>query len=280
MKNMKKTLIVSLVAATMLLVACDPTEDRDVLSGAITADDLQISATPVLVEGKNSNSIELNSDGVGSLSSWNYGNGTTTSTKTTVQLVLKGANEIVFTGLNHDGTTITKTLTVQVDTLINVPAEWGLLCGEGEKTWIWDDTDPSAVWGNGGYKGNVSPAWWKVALADIDGQAAGEGAGAEMVFAVGGSSLTKIKSDASSAKGSFSFDMSAKTLDDGGVVWGIGKLKTKNVGVLCGIQPNGGGATVYEYDILKLDADNLVLAFPEPGAGSWGTAWFWMFKAK
>ena len=280
MKNMKKTLIYSLVAVTMLLVACDPAEDRDVLSGAITAEELQISATPLKVDGKNSNSIELNSDGVGSLSSWNYGNGTTTSTKTTVQLVLKGANEIVFTGLNHDGTTITKTLTVQVDTLINVPAEWGLLCGEGEKSWVWDDTDPSAVWGNGGYKGSVSPSWWKVALADIDGQAAGEGAGAEMVFAVGGSSLTKIKADGSSSKGSFSFDMSAKTLDDGGVVWAIGKLKTKNVGVLCGIQPNGGGATVYDYDILKLDADKLVLAFPEPGAGSWGTAWFWMFKAK
>ena len=280
MKNMKKTLIYSLVAATMMMVACDPAEDRDVLSGAITADDLQISATPLKVDGKNSNSIELNSDGVGSLSSWNYGNGTTTSTKITVQLVLKGANEIVFTGLNHDGTTITKTITVQVDTLINVPAEWSLLCGAGEKSWVWDDTDPTAVWGNGGYKGSVSPSWWKVALTDINGQAAGEGAGAEMVFAVSGSSLTKIKADDSSSKGSFSFDMAAKTLDDGGAVWAIGKLKTKNLGVLCGIQPNGGGATVYEYDILKLDANKLVLAFPEPGAGSWGTAWFWMFKAK
>lgn len=180
--------------------------------------------------------------------------------------------------MNHDGTTITKTLTVQIDTLINVPAQWGFLCGTKEKSWVWDDTDPTAVWGNGGYMGNVSPDWWKVALADIDGQAAGEGAGAEMVFAIGGSSLTKIKADGTSSKGSFSFDMTAKTLLADGTVWAIGKLKTKNVGVLCGIQPNGGGATVYDYDILKLDADKLVLAFAEPGGG--GAAWFWMFKAK
>ena len=278
MKNMKKTLIYSLVAATMMMVACDPAEDRDVLSGAITADDLQISATPVKVDGKNSNSIELNSDGVGSLSSWNYGNGTTTSTKTTVQLVLKGANEIVFTGLNHDGTTITKTITVQVDTLINVPAEWSLLCGAGEKSWVWDDTDPGAVWGNGAYLDHVSPGWWKVALTDINGQAAGEGAGAEMVFSVKGSSLTKIKADGSTSKGSFSFDMAAKTLYKDGAVWAKGKLKTKNIGVLCGIQPNGSGATAYDYEILKLDANKLVLAFQEPGGG--GAAWFWMFKAK
>jgi len=277
---MKKTLIYSLLAVTMMLVACDPTENRDVMSGAITADDLQISATPQKVDGKNSNKIDLNSDGVGCLTSWNYGNGTTVSTKTTVEMVLKGANEIVFTGLNHDGTTITKTLTVQIDTLINVPPAWGLLCGSGAKSWVWDDTDPGAVWGNGGYKGNVSPGWWKVALADINAQVAGEGAGAEMVFAVKGASLTKKKTDGTSVAGSFSFDMTAITLDDAKAVWGKGKLKTKNVSVLCGIQPNAANAPVNEYDILKLDDTKLVLSFPEPGAGSWGTAWFWMFKAK
>ena len=146
---MNKTLIYSMLAASLLMVACDPAEDRDVLSGAITADQLNITATPQVVDGKNSNYIDLNSDGVGTLTSWFYGNGTTTSTKTTVQVVLAGQREIVFTGLNHDGTYITKTLTVQVDTLINVAPEWGILCGTGEKNWVWDNT-LSAVWGNGG----------------------------------------------------------------------------------------------------------------------------------
>jgi hypothetical protein len=276
---MKKALIYSMWAATMMMVACDPAENRDVLSGAITASDLKISATPVLVNGKKSNSIELNSDGNGCLGSWNYGNGTTVSAKTTVQLVLDGANDIVYTGWNHDGTTITKTLTVQIDTLINVPPEWGLLCGTGAKSWVWDNT-ASSVWGNGGYKGNTSPGWWAVALADMEAQTAGEGAGAELIFSVHGSSLTKKKTDGTSLVGSFSFDMSAITKDDGGAVWAKGKLTTKNVTVLSGKQPNGGNAPVYEYDILKLDNEKMALSWPEPGAGSWGTAWFWMFKAK
>jgi len=217
---MNKKLIYSVFGLALLIVACDPVEDRDTLSGALTADQVQISATPQVVDGKNSNYIELNSDGVGVLSSWDYGSGVTVSTKATVQVVLKGENEITFTGRNHDGTTFEKVLTVQVDTLINVPAEWGYLCGTGEKTWVWDDTQPNEeVWGNGGYKGNVSPGWWKVALNDIDGQAEGEGKGAEMIFAISGSKMTMNKTDGTSQTGSFSFDMTDQTLDDNGGVW-------------------------------------------------------------
>jgi hypothetical protein len=262
-----------------MMVACDPAENRDVLSGAITASDLKISATPVLVNGKKSNNIELNSDGNGCLSSWNYGNGTTVSTKTTVQLVLKGANDIVYTGLNHDGTTITKTLTVQIDTLINVPPEWGILCGTGTKSWVWDDTQADAVWGNGGYLGNTSPGWWKVPLADMNAQAAGEGAGAEMIFSVHGSSLTKKKTNSTTAVGSFAFDMTAKTILGDGTVWAKGKLTTKNVTVLAGFVINEN-TNCYSYDILTLDNSKMALACPRPGAGSWGEATFWMFRAK
>jgi len=269
-----------IVATVTLFTACDPAEDRDILSGAISADDLDISATPQIIDGKNSNYIELNSDGVGCLSSWDYGNGITTKTKTTVQLVLGGSNEIIFTGLNADGSYITKSLTVQVDTLINVPTEWGLLCGTGEKSWVWDDTGGQAVWGNGGYLGCYAPCWWTVGVGDMDGQAAGEGKNAELIFSVKGSKLTKQFSDGTSTSGSFTFDMSQTTGDGNGGIWGKGKLNTKNVTVLAGFQPNGGGAPVYEYDILQLDEDKLYLGWPEPGAGAWGTAWFWMFKKK
>lgn len=278
---MNKKLLYSVVGLALFITACEPAEDRDVLSGAVTADQINISATPQVVDGKNSNYIELNSDGNPVLSSWDYGSGVTTGTKTVVQVVLKGENQIKFTGRNHDGSLIEKTLTVQVDTLINVPAEWGYFCGSGEKTWVWDDTQADeAVWGNGGYKGNTSPGWWRVALNDIDEQAKGEGRGAQMTFAISGSKLTITKSDGSSQSGSFTFDMNAKTMDDGGAVWGKGKLNTKVVSVLCGIAPNEGGGRVYEYDILNLDDEKMALARPEPGAGSWGTAWFWMFRAK
>lgn len=285
---MNKKLVYSVLGFAALMFSCNPAEDREVLSGALTADQIQVTAIPQVIEGKNSNYIDLNSDGVGVLSSWDYGSGITAKTKTTVQLVLQGENQIKFMGRNHDGSMIEKILTVQVDTLIDVPAEWGYFCGSGEKVWTWDDTQPEdanestgpTVWGNGGYKGNVTPGWWKVGLDGIDKQAAGEGKGAEMIFAVSGSKLTINKTDGTSESGTFSFDMTNQTLDDGGAVWAKGKLSTKTVSMLCGIAPNEGNVRVYEYDILSLDDDKMALARPEPGQGSWGTAWFWMFKAK
>lgn len=278
---MNKKIIYSVLGLATLTIACDPVEDRKTLTGALTADQVQISAIPQVVDGKNSNYIDLNSDGVGVLSSWDYGSGVTVSTKTTVQVVLQGENEIKFTGRNHDGSTIEKVLKIQVDTLINVPAEWGYFCGSGEKTWVWDDTQAGEkVWGNGGYKGNVSPGWWTVAINDIDEQAAGEGKGASMTFAVSGSKLIMNKSDGTNVAGTFSFDMEQKTLDDGGAVWAKGKLNTKTASVLCGIAPNEGNARVFEYDILNVDNDKMVLARSEPNQGSWGTAWFWMFRAE
>lgn len=284
---MNKTLIYSMFAASMMMVACDPAEDRDVLSGAITADDLQITATPQVVDGKNSNYIDLNSDGVGSLTSWDYGNGVATSTKTTVQLLLKGTNEIVFTGLNHDGTYITKTLTVQVDTLINVPEEWGLLCGSGEKIWVWDGTarEDGRIWGNGANRSDSGPGWWGRTLEDIDEETVYTyGANAYMVFSIRGSSLTKVSEDGTlQEKGSFSFDMTqTKESATAGVLWSIGTFTTKNVTVLQGISQNENKIPVYEYDILRLDENKLVLAHRTMTAEDkpWNEAWFWMFRAK
>lgn len=248
------------------------------MGGAISADQLQVSATPLVVDGKNSNKVVLdNTSPV--LSSWDYGVGISHKKTDTVLLVVEGENEIVFTGLNPDGSEITKTLTVHVDELaFDVPLEWGYLTGGLEKEWVWDDTQP-AVWGNGGYMGDTAPAWWTLPIADIDGQAPGEGAGAKMVFSLKGAKLTKIKSNGDTETGTFSFDLTKQTVLEDGSTWAKGKLTTNDVSVLCGISPNEEGAAVYEYDILILNNDQMVLSYPEPGAAAWGTAWFWMFKS-
>jgi hypothetical protein len=47
-----------------------------------------------------------------------------------------------------------------------------------------------------------------------------------------------------------------------------------------GVLPNNGNARQYVYQILKADNSELRLCAPEPGAGDWGTAWFWNFKRK
>lgn len=277
---MKKSIIYSLVILVAAIFACEPIELRDENSSPITADELDISATPVVVNGKNSNKVVLeNHSPVNSL--WDYGVGTTNRAADTVLLVVTGNTTIKFTGLNPDGTTITKEIQVTVDELsFPVPPEWGYLCGTGEKTWVWDET-AGAVWGNGGYKGCAAPCWWTNDKASMDGNDPDYGAEGYMVFSLSGSSLTKSNQSGSNQEaGTFSFDMSKQTIDDGGNVWAKGKLNTKNVTVLAGRQPNHGNAPVYEYDILQLDDDKLYLSWPEPGAGSWGTAWFWMFRKK
>ena len=235
-------------------------------------------ATVIQVDGKNTNKVALDNRSP-VLSNWDFGTGTSQRKADTVLLVTTGENEIIFTGLNADGSKITKTLTVNVDDLtFPVPLEWGYLTGGSERTWVWDDSQP-AVWGNGGYMGSVKPEWWALPVADIDGQATGEGDGAKMVFSLRGASLTKVTSDGLSQTGSFTFDMTKIiTLDDGSV-WAKGKLTTKGVTVLCGKSPNEDNAPVYEYDILLLDDGRMVLSYPEPGAGPWGTAWFWMFRS-
>lgn len=277
---MKKSILLSILAVSVLLASCEPIEHRDVLQGGITESQLNISAIPEIRDGVNSNYIQLNSDGNACLSSWNYGFGTLVATKGTVKVMAKGPNTIVYTGLNADGTMITKSITVQVDALYDVEPEWALFCGDsGLKDWVWDNT-VAGPWGNGGYKGNNAPGWWVVSINDINGQAPGEGAGASMTFSLIGAKIIKNYNDGTTAEGSFTFDMSKITYDDGGAVWAKGKLNTKNVTVLCGKSPNESNAPVYSYDILKLTENNLVLSYPEPGAGSWGTAWFWVFMKK
>lgn len=277
MKNLIYIIIFSV--SLLILQGCEPIEDRMELGSAITADQLDISATLITVNGKASNKAVVNNNSP-VLSSWDYGTGITQKKTDTVLLVSTGENEIIFTGLNADGSKISKSLKVKVDELtFPVPLEWGMLTDGKDKTWVWDTTKP-AVWGNGGYMGNDGPAWWTLKESDINGQAAGEGTGAKMVFSLRGAKLTKVKSDGKSETGSFSFDMTKKITLDNGTVWAKGKLTTKGVTVLCGKSPNEGGAPVYEYDILIINGKELVLAYPEPGVGAWGTAWFWNFKAQ
>lgn len=274
-------LMIYILLFTVALVSCDPIENRESMGGAITAEQLNVTATPVVVDGKKSNKIILENHSP-VLSLWDYGLGTTNKAYDEILLVLTGENKITFTGLNPDGSKITKELTVNVDALsFEVPKEWALLCGDGSKEWEWDDTQVIGekggpiVWGNGAYKSNIAPDWWKLELNDIDGQAPKEGVGASLTFTTSGAKLVKNKSDGSTEAGSFSFDMSKQIQNDNKEVWAIGKFYTKNVTVLCG---SVGGDKVFEYDILYLDKDKLVLCYQVPNEPA--TGYFWMFKAK
>ncbi len=269
----------SLCFLSLLVFACEPMEDRMELGNAITADQLEITAVPIIVNGKKSNKVVLDNKSP-VLSSWDFGVGSTQKKTDTVLLVTTGTNEILFTGLNPEGTKITKKIDVTVDELtFPVPLEWGYLTDGSERTWKWDETAP-AVWGNGGYMGNSAPAWWTLKETDINGQVAGEGVGAKMTFSLRGAKLTKLKSTGAKEQGEFSFDMTKIVKLDDGTTWAKGKLTTRGITVLCGISPNEGNAPVYQYDIIILNNEKMILSYAEPGAGPWGTAWFWVFRAE
>jgi len=115
----------------------------------------------------------------------------------------------------------------------------------------------------------------------MDGNDAVYGSNGYMVFSLAG--LTLKKSNAAGTvteTGTVGLDLGATGIkkDGNGAVWASAKMTTKNVSVLCGKQPNAANAPVNDYDVLKLTSTKLVLAFPEPGSGSGGTAWFWMFR--
>lgn len=275
---MNKSILYISMLVMFLFAACEPIENRLPMGDTITAEQLDISATPLMVNGKRSNKIVMENHSP-VLSSWNYGVGVSQKMTDTVLLVITGDNEIVFTGLNPDGTTITKSLTVNVEELsFPVPKEWAFLCGDGAKEWVWADGN---CWGNGGYLATFGgPAWWVLNKTAVEEQAAGEGLDASMVFSISGASLTKNKNNGTKAVGGFSFDMSKKKVTSGGATWAIGQFKTVGVTVLAGVSPDEGKIPVNTYDILELTADRLVLAYAPAGTGEWGAAYFWVFVPK
>jgi hypothetical protein len=281
---MKKSIIFSLLILAGAFMACDPIIKSDEIGSAITADQLNVKATPIVVNGKNGNMVILENHSP-VLSAWNCGGALSSKAYDTVMVVKTGAVDVTFTGLNPDGTKIEKKFNIQIDALTTLPTEYKLLFGDPaasvtSKKYVWDET-AGAVWGNGGYLGNTSPGWWTNDKASMDGNDADYGSQGYMVFSLSG--LTLKKSNAAGTKtetGTADLDLSTVIKDGNGAVWASAKLNTKNVTVLKGVAPNGGNAPIYSYDILKLTDSKLVLAWPEggDGAGAWSTAWFWMFR--
>lgn len=263
-----------------VFTACEPVENRDAIGGAITAEELNISVTPVVKEGVNSNYIEVNSEGMPCLSSWTYGPETFVGSKGTIKVMSLGPTDIIFTGLNADGSKITKTVTVQVDKLFDVDPEWAMLCGEGEKEWVWDTEtrEDGRFWGNGGQNSDVECAWWGRGAADINEEApyAGWGVDASMVFTLNGNKFLKKSGDGSKQEtGTFSFKMNGDPN-----AWSKGEISFKETTILLGISQNDGQKPVYDFHIIYLDSERMVLGYDTENPNNQGETWFWMFRAK
>lgn len=116
---MKKSLIYSLLLAAMAFTACDPIEDRLDIGGAISADDLELSATPIVVDGLNSNEVIVENNSP-TLSRWVSDRSQIQSSYGIVIFDYIGTRDVQFTARNANGDQSDVTLTVEVDTMTNL----------------------------------------------------------------------------------------------------------------------------------------------------------------
>ena len=165
-----------------------------------------------------------------------------------------------------------------------IPPEYIMLCGEdGSKTWSWDEELPDGmVYGNGGYRSNVMPAWWKVHIESLSGGVDTQDVkGAKMTFSFSydGNIMTKTLVNGTQIEGTYKLDMTKKLNMSNGNPWSVGRLEILSGDELTII---GGYGSRWGYlkgfDILKLNENELVLANEYPDEP--GTAAFYVFRAK
>ncbi len=187
---------------------------------------------------------------------------------------------VYVTAINPDGSVVkSEPVSIQLTNFTDIPKIIDDVFGDGkggyiDKTWVWNTEASDGVWGNGGYLGNTGPGWWIVSAAGIDEQAVAKGLpndGLNGWMTLGLSGVTTSRGETGTV---------TATPDIKQEGWDVGTLIFKGTIPLLGIQPNQGNARQYEYHILKITDTELRLCAPEPGAGAWGTAWFWNFKKK
>ena len=193
---------------------------------------------------------------------------------------------IIVTGLNEGLATVTAITDdgeFTAECVITVGGYELWLCGGvGSKIWTWnEDADPDCYGMGDAF--DDTPEWWIPA----DGMEVDEleYIGASMTFSYDGLTLVKTLTDKSTEEGTFTLDLTVKHPK-----WArsMGKLITDGVTVLLGIDSFDEETPVYEYDVLKLTNDELVLGklVPDGEEGSdpdgedWGQATLWLFKAK
>jgi hypothetical protein len=161
-----------------------------------------------------------------------------------------------------------------VETIIFPVTGMDLFVGEGSKTWVFDAfTDNNHPHGIGGAGSDKSPTWWGPEYGEFNEW------DAKMTFSLdGGAIFTKTLGDGTVQKGSFSFNLTKKVGN-----WSQGILSLKGASIPSPLSLNNVAGDAYEFYILVLADDQLVLAnmsgngVPDnPDAGA--EANIWMFR--
>ena len=263
-----------------LLVACDPACQEFDMDATLTAEQLT-SALTIVPRNAGNNNLTFVTSPAQYIKVYDAETDemVASGTMPTFQVV-PPAREVSFyvTTVGQDGSIVKSSAkSLQVSEFTDLPAIYNDLFGDGAggftaHTWVWNDE--VACWGNGGYLEHTAPNWWTNDINQTDQEAIKRGLlqdGKDGWMKLGLSGVEMSRGDKGSIK------VNENKVKPG---WDIGQMNFKGTYPLLGIQPNGGNAPQYEYHILQADGTNLTLCAPEPGAGDWGTAWFWVFKKK
>lgn len=277
----------------LLFAACDPIEDR-IDAGAVMSESELLSHINISVDG---NTVTLENTAPEVISFWqtNFGQQSNQSTAS-FYIPLENTYIATLTAYCAGGpVTVTKEFAIaQNDPEYFSDPFWELLTnGIDGKTWVWATDYPGGkIFGIGPYLASYGPDWWAPAVEELPGQ--GSSTAAEITFDLNlGFNFTVSNSVDSSVEtpmpgdGAGSFNMALGDenhlifADGSEQIWSYGKITFTNHTIPCGYEPNSEGKPLhYVFDIQKLTEDELQLAFPEPGAGAWGGAWFYKFKRK
>lgn len=281
---MKKNILymVPLLALALGLASCDPSHDDEGPNASVTADELT-SEVQITAKSEGNNNLTIFTSPTRFIKVYDATTDALVGAGTAVKYqVLPGSDEasVYVETANQDGS-ITKSgaKSIKVTNYTDLDPMLTTLFGDGKGgftsykyTWNTDASD--GVWGNGGYLESTGPSWWIVSAADITGQAGGKGLPKDGIdgwftMRLGGSGVVTSRGETGSVAAT-----STKVKDG----WDIGTLTFSGTIPLMGVLVNQGNQRQYVYQILKATDDELRLCAPEPGAGDWGTAWFWNFK--
>ncbi|MFV0346450.1 MAG: hypothetical protein ACK5IQ_09440 [Bacteroidales bacterium] len=282
-----KRILYNITAILLLFTACEPVETRTEAGSVLSAEELS-KALNIDVQGNNVICTNSNS---GVITYWKSSFGSfQTGGDVKFYIPVQGDFTMEITAFSDGGTTtVSKDFSIaERDDSYFSSSLWDLLTNGAEgKTWVWATDYPGgAVWGNGGYLANDGPAWWTVNADGLDGQ--GASPNDEITFDLNSGINFKVVSTGTtpgSGSGSFTMDVKEENQlmnsDGSGAVWSYGQINFQGFSIPLGMNPNNNKATQYKYEILKLTADELHLAFAEDAsAGAWSTAWFFRFKRK
>lgn len=213
------------------------------------------------------------------MTDWDFGG--STSNKNVDELAVYSMGEIPLkaTFTFADGKQVTHDFgAIKVETFTYNPPQLitDLLGEDGEKNWIWADSN---IFGFGGYAASLYPDWFAYDAATLGMYCAAMGRAGEetgtMTLTLSGQITLS-----SGRSGTFTYDL--KNFVEG---WSVGKLYVPDCSVLFGYAMNmenyQPGYECHEYDIVKCDGENLVLAAPNTigMTDPWAPATLWCFKS-